>query len=94
MVNTYQARAVGEDRLDLQKCNHIGHDLHNIALAKYGCRLCHNLLDGLTLTRTLKRGRCDVGNSLGVVELQALLESPLGNDAEGKQCQLINFSWC
>ena len=94
MVNTYQARAIGEYRLYLQQCNHIGHALHNVASAQHGCRLRHNLLDGLTLTRTLKRGRCDVGNSLGVVELQALLESPLGNQAEGKQCQLINFSWC
>ena len=93
MVNTYQARAVGEYRLDLQECNHIGHALHNIALAKYGCRLCHNLLDTLTLAGAFECGRCDVGNGLGIVELQALFHTPLGNHTECEQREFVNLSW-
>ena len=94
MVNTYQARAIGEYRLYLQQCNHIGHAIHNVASAQHGCRLRHNLLDGLSLARTLKRGRCNVGNSLGVVELQPLLQSSLGDKPKRKQLKFVNLFMC
>ena len=56
MVNTYQARAIGEYGLDLQQCNHIGHALHNIISTQYGGGIGHNLLDGFACAGVLKRG--------------------------------------
>lgn len=74
MMDAYQAAAIGEYRLNLQKGDHVGNSSHHILLLKHICGIVHHFFYCLPFTGSFEGAQRDVGNGFRIVEFQAFFK--------------------
>ena len=92
-VNRHQLGAIREGGFHLHFVNQFWHAVHHLLGAEQGFTVAHQFGNGFTVTGTFDNFHGDVSHGFGIVELQAAIQSSLGQQRGSEDQQLVFFSW-
>src|SRR5687768_3630608 len=85
-------RAVRKSCLDLDVMDHFRHALHDLFAGQQCRAVRHEVGDCSSLARPFQQGGRDVGDNLGIVQLQAFRLSPLCKQSGRKNQEFVLFT--